>query len=105
MTPGDLPPGPDVVTDAPSAEFRFYIDGKLAGRDRVGSGRSEVSLIAASHAALADDCETYGRKWMVEVVFSDGEHVRWGTDVDGMVVPVEVGLGELLQAVARRMAR
>jgi hypothetical protein len=39
---------------------------------------------------------------MVEMVFPDGEHVRWGSDPGGMVEPIWVEGSELPDTVARQ---
>ena len=43
--------------------------------------------------------------WFIEVSFDDGEHVRFGTDRGGMVLPVEVGRERLVEALAKRMGQ
>jgi hypothetical protein len=84
-----------------SASFLFYIDGVVAMRDKV-TGLNGIDEISTVHSWLVDQCEAHGRKWMVEIVFADGEHVRWGTDRDGMVWPMQGGLEQLAEMLARR---
>ena len=50
------------------------------------------------------EAEARGSVYLVDVEFWDGEHVRWGTDADGMVIPLEVGLHDLAQAINARWA-
>jgi hypothetical protein len=84
--------------------FRVWVDGELADETTIvlGTHDEHIEAIAARQAELCNSAEEAGQRYLVEVKFWDGEHVRWGTDTDGMVVPVEVGLMNLLDAIAAR---
>ena len=87
------------------ATFRVYVAGKLVDSDRTDMRHMErIDGIAARQALLCSAAEDADRPWMVEVEFDDGEHLRWGTDPAGMVVPLEMGLDELHEALMRRLA-
>jgi hypothetical protein len=52
--------------------------------------------LAARHSTITAEAMAVGGVFMVEIVFDDGEHVRWGTDQAAMVDPQEVGaLGDM----------
>jgi hypothetical protein len=90
--------------------FLVYIDGELADEatmEIVPEGPSEalfefLSTLAEHHAKVCAAADARGSVYLVDVEFWDGEHVRWGTDVAGMVVPVEVGLHELSERILER---
>lgn len=90
--------------------FRVVVDGELvdeavAGVDPAGPGEALwdwLGHLAERHAELALAAEAGGLRYLIEVEWWDGERTRWGTDVDGMVVPLEVGLHELADAINRR---
>lgn len=97
----DPPPRP--------VSFTVWVDGAVADTEEVqfapgSEDGAQVVDIAQRHAALAAEAEAKGSKYMVDVAFWDGEHVRWGTDVDGEVVPVEVGVTGLGEAIAKRFS-
>jgi hypothetical protein len=89
------------------ARVRLYIDGRLVDDVTVAAGRNAeddaIPVIAALHGRRCQAAEAAGSTYMVEFIFDDGEHVRFGTDVDGMVVPAEVGLDRLAKAVVERL--
>jgi hypothetical protein len=98
------------MTDLEHVDFRVYVGGALVDSVRITFDDDDTWGRMVEHAARqADLCHAAGVRgvpWMVEVIFWDGEHVRWGTDVDGMVVPVEIGFSELLDVIkstARRV--
>jgi hypothetical protein len=87
--------------------FRVYVDGVMVDQHPVvlGTGdRDHVATIATRQADICKSAADAGSSWLVEVEFWDGEHVRWGTDAGGMVVPVEIGMAHLMDAIARRWA-
>jgi hypothetical protein len=65
--------------------LRLYIAGRLV--DEATVLEDGVEEVAARHVEMAEAAEKAGQRFMVEVVFADGEHVRWGTDPGGMVEP------------------
>jgi len=85
--------------------FQLWLGGVLADVDSIVLGEHDLDGIeemASRHADLCIEATARGVTYLIDIGFWDGEHVRWGTDVDGMVVPVEVGLADLLDAIARR---
>jgi hypothetical protein len=89
--------------------FRMWVDAELVADD-VGIVNVDdpdslwdwVSRLAGKHAAMANFAEAEGARYLIEVEWWDGERTRWGTDVDGMVVPVEVGLHEIAERISER---
>lgn len=81
---------------------RLYLAGELVDELTfpIGVGtRDLIGDLGASHAervAAAD-----GSPWMVELVFPDGDHVRFGTDHAGMVEPMPVALDRIIEAIER----
>jgi hypothetical protein len=90
--------------------FLVIVDGVVADEEVVGvdpAGPDEalwdwLGHLAERHAEIALKAEARGSRYLIEVEWWDGELTRWGTDVDGMVVPLEVGLHELADAINRR---
>jgi hypothetical protein len=81
----------------------LYINGKQIDRVPVKAGAGARALIGdlgAQHGELAQAADEAGVPWLIEFRFSDGEHVRWGTDSDGMVMPMPV---EDLEAALLRL--
>jgi hypothetical protein len=76
--------------------FNFWVDGEIIQTD-TEAGEEDIERISAHHRMLADAHDALGQSWMVEVVFPDGEHVRFGTEDDGMVDPIPVGSVENLK--------
>jgi hypothetical protein len=81
---------------------RLYLNGELADEQQFpfGAGREpgeELAELAARHGTLCRDVGS----WMIEFAFPDGQHIRWGTDADGMVQPVPVD--DLFLALARQI--
>jgi hypothetical protein len=84
--------------------FRMWVRGELVDDTTIelwGPG-DHLKALANSHAMSSQIAEARGWPYLIEVEFWDGEHVRWGTDTDGMVTPVRVGLGYLLDAILAR---
>jgi hypothetical protein len=87
--------------------FRLFVYGRMVDQRMIladAGALSAVGDIAIHQGELAAAAEAAGRPYMVEVEFSDGDHVRWGTDVNGMVIPMAVGLDGLMAAMAKRYA-
>jgi hypothetical protein len=79
--------------------IRLYLDGQLVDDQTVqvdAEGAGDVlAYIGGLHGAFVEEA---GVPYMVEFVFPDGEHVRWGTDAGGMVLPIPVdNLAEALR--------
>jgi hypothetical protein len=87
------------------ARFRFWAGQRLVEdiRLRPDDDSAVLSAIGARHARWAGIADASGQVWFVEVAFDDGEHVRFGTDQGGMVLPVEVGRERLAEALEKRM--
>jgi hypothetical protein len=90
--------------------FRVWVDAELVDEavseldpERATEAMWEwLKALAERHAAIANAADETGSVYLIEVEWWDGERTRWGTDVDGMVVPVEVGLHDLAEAINRR---
>jgi hypothetical protein len=79
---------------------RILVEGKTVDDSRVLIGvgaRDLIGVLGSRHGDIAAAAERSGKAWLVEIIFPDGDHLRWGTDPDGMVVPLEVGLADLLR--------
>jgi hypothetical protein len=86
-----------------TVEVRVYVAGRLLERDEMTIGGGDLEVIGAlghRHAHICRTAESEGLAWLIEVVFDDGEHVRWGTDAAGMVEPVPVD--DIAEALLRR---
>jgi hypothetical protein len=93
----EVPPGATV-------SFNLFIDGALVEATSLvvaDVAAEHLAEVAEHHASLSRQATDEGRTWRVEVTFWDGEQCRWGTDVDGMVVPIDVGVGHLSEAIER----
>lgn len=85
--------------------FQLWIGGALADVDTIVLGEHDytgIEEMASRHAELCQEADASGAMYLIDIGFWDGEHVRWGTDPNGMVIPVEVGLSNLLDAIASR---
>jgi hypothetical protein len=82
---------------------RLFIAGKLCDEDDLPIGAGRFDLLEESalrHREMVTAAMSEGLTWMVEIVFPDGDHVRWGTDENGMVQPIPVD--DLEAALSRR---
>lgn len=83
---------------------RLYLAGMLhdeSSIELVAEGDLHViGEIGARHSQMVTAADSEGIGWMVELIFPDGDHVRWGTDADGMVQPIPVD--DLVAALNRR---
>jgi hypothetical protein len=74
---------------------RLYVGGEVVDDATLVIGSRERALDAfavlgerhGKHLGAAVEADA---TYMVDFEFSDGEHVRWGTDAEGMVEPVPV---------------
>jgi hypothetical protein len=80
--------------------IRLWVEGVLLDDQRVVLGVGARDLIGELGAVHADACRG-AMAYMVEFVFPDGDHIRWGTDVRGMVTPIPVD--DLAAAIARHI--
>lgn len=86
-------------------KFRLYVAGAMVDEVAVILGAGSRELIGAMgqiHGAIVEQAAARGDPWLIEIVFPDGDHVRWGTDADGMVEPLPVALAELTVYFAER---
>jgi hypothetical protein len=91
---------------------RMWVAGQLVDDDSCpyrppGTFGSErcwpwLKAVALRHSTLVLAAEEAGQRYLVEIEWWDGERTRFGTDVDGMVVPAEVGLEDLADQIAKR---
>jgi hypothetical protein len=83
--------------------FSLYDNGRLVDRRYVTDEDDEdmVDRVAAAQGTLASIIDNCGGTYLVDIEFWDGEHVRWGTDENGMVFPVETGIGALEDRIER----
>jgi hypothetical protein len=82
---------------------RLFIEGKLCDETSLELGAEMDDLlgeVGRRHGDMASAAASEGLAWMIEFVFPDGDHVRWGTDPDGMVLPVPIA--DLEAALLRR---
>jgi hypothetical protein len=82
--------------------IRLFIAGTLIDDQRVVLGAGARELIGELGAMHGEQVAAAGAvPYMVEIVFPDGDHVRWGTDERGMVMPIPVD--DLAAALARHL--
>jgi hypothetical protein len=83
--------------------FNIYVDGELVDSEEILSTAKpqELTDLALRQSEICNRAQARDLKYMVDIVWWDGEHTRWGTDVDGVVVPVEVGVEGLAFAIER----
>jgi len=90
--------------------FLLYVDGALieeavAEMDPSGPDNALwtfLQTLAEHQGRICSNAEANGSVYLIDVEFWDGEHVRWGTDAAGMVIPIEVGLHDLAQSINAR---
>jgi hypothetical protein len=78
---------------AAEVTIRLYIAGELVDEQAIVAGvgaRDLIGELGAIHGRQTAAAVEAGRSYLVEFVFADGEHVRWGTDAAGMVEPIPV---------------
>jgi hypothetical protein len=85
------------------ATFSIYENGKLVDRRYVTDQDEpeQVARIATAQVTLCEVIDARGDKYLVDVEFWDGEHVRWGTDENGIVLPIVVGIEGLVDTIDR----
>ena len=85
------------------ATFSIWHNGQLADRRYVTDEDDDDMIwrVAEHQAKLVAAIDLAGRVYLVEVEFWDGEHVRWGTDENGMVLSMEVAVEQLEQGIER----
>jgi hypothetical protein len=87
------------------ARVRLYIAGEVVDDATLVIGSPErvadvFAVLGERHGQYAAAAADAGASYMVDFEFADGEHVRWGTDPDGMVEPVPVD--DVLAAIEAR---
>ena len=91
------------TTVALETRIRVFVRGELV--DEVTALMSaEVDVFAEfgeRHGDLCAAAAERGWPWLVEIRFPDGEHVRWGTDPAGMVLPIETTIGRLEELLTK----
>jgi hypothetical protein len=95
---------------SPGVTFCIFIDGELFLQESAIAADDLtfwewLKKAAERHGEICADADNRGRKYMVEVQWWDGERTRWGTDVDGMTIPVEVGIEQLADEIGKRWQR
>ena len=81
--------------------FRVFVAGALVDEVTALIGAGDLlDMLGERHGLLCAAADA-GDPWMIEVRFPDGEHVRWGTDSDGMVLPIDVTMGQLEEMLAK----
>jgi hypothetical protein len=82
--------------------FRVFVAGDLEDERRLDLSMDmermahEIGLIGGMHVAICGMADDEGLTYLVEVEFPDGEHVRWGTDPLGMVMPMATAFESVL---------
>lgn len=90
------------MADAKRVCVRVYIAGLLVDDVDfpIGVGsRDLIGDLGARHGAAAQLATAAGKPYLIDIEFWDGEHVRFGTDADGIVLPVEVAFGRLFDVL------
>lgn len=85
----------------PTTTVRLYVAGRMVDEATVAND-DELTAAGTRQGEACLEAEQRGQRWMVEMVFPDGEHVRWGSDPGGMVEPIWVEGSELPDTVARQ---
>lgn len=85
------------MTGTHSVILRLYVGGELVDEERVSELENSIEIIASRQGELAGQASARGQTYMVEVEFDDGEHVRWGTDPGGMVLPMAMAAEKILE--------
>lgn len=81
--------------------IRLYLDSVLKDEREFPFGdREGIAQMAEVHATAIAATED-GVPFMIEFIFPDGEHVRWGTDAGGMVDPRSLPIWQLRDALTR----
>jgi hypothetical protein len=90
-----------------AVQVRLYVAGVLVDDVPVmvtGHMGPLLGSLGDQHATRCRAASDAGLPWMIELAFPDGDHVRWGTDADGMVQPIEATLDQL-ERVMRQQGR
>lgn len=85
-------------SSAKRVRVRVHVAGELVDdvEFTIGVGtRDLIGDLGARHGAAAQLAELVGKPYLVDIEFWDGEHVRFGTDADGMFWPVSVAFERL----------
>jgi hypothetical protein len=81
---------------------RVHIAGELVDDVAfpIGAGtRDLIGDLGARHGAAAQMATAVGKPYLIDIEFWDGEHVRFGTDPDGMLLPHDVAFGRLFEVL------
>jgi len=85
------------VTGGGKLRFRLWVAGKIAAEEWVIYADDEQAgdmghVVGARHAHLAEQAETDGKLWLLEVwnpgLPEDQAYIRYGTDKAGLTDPV-----------------
>jgi len=82
--------------------FRVYVAGEKIDERALDLSADplammrDTSMIGNLQVAICQRAEDQGLTYLVEVEFPDGEHVRWGTDPLGMVMPMATAFETVL---------
>jgi hypothetical protein len=91
---------------ARAVRFDVWVAGELADSETLEfdprADDGSVLRIAERQSGICTKADAEDKKYLVDIEFWDGEHVRWGTDVEGMVIPVAVGVDQLAEAIGKR---
>ena len=86
-----------------TVRVRLFVEGHLCDEvdlELGGTSDGVLGQLGARHGEMVMAAASEGLAWMVEFRFPDGDHVRWGTDANGMVEPVPID--DLRAALERR---
>lgn len=85
------------MTIEPALRSRIWIDGELLVDQPVTL--NGVDWVGAEHAGLCAEAEREGRRWLIEISDPEGDHdglpLRFGSDTQGMVDPIQIDLDTL----------
>jgi hypothetical protein len=86
--------------------FNLYVDGELVDSETLlETEPGRAGEIAERQNLLARVAVEEGKKFYMDIDVLGLERVRWGTDVDGEVVPVEAGVALLANALDKHFGR
>lgn len=96
------PERPAEAKVVPEVRFDVFVDGVLADSETLLVTKpNDLDVVGARQSELCHQAEAAGKKYLVDIAWFDGTHTRWGTDADGMVLPIEVGLASLMETLDR----